>query len=80
MKHDLSKPEADMVALSSRRGGFALVGAVLAMLVVGAIVTGGFYAANQQSQVVRSAYLGELAQYIAETGLEAAMGRTTCDC
>ena len=76
MKQDLSNSEANMVALSNRREGFALVGAVLAMLVVGAIVTGGFYAANQQSQVVRSTYLGEMAQYIAETGLEAAMGRT----
>lgn len=64
-----------MIAISSRREGFALVGAVLAMLVVGAVVTGGFYAANQQSQVVRSAYLGEVAQYIAETGLEATMAR-----
>jgi hypothetical protein len=43
MKQDLSKSEANMVALSNRREGFALVGAVLAMLVVGAIVTGGFY-------------------------------------
>ena len=77
MKHDLFTSEAQMVALSSRREGFALVGAVLAMLVVGAMVTGGFYAANQQSQVVRSAYIGEMAQYIAETGLEATMGRTT---
>jgi hypothetical protein len=76
MKQDLSNPEANMVALSNRREGFALVGAVLAMLVVGAIVTGGFYAANQQSQVVRSTHLGDMAQYIAETGLEAAMGRT----
>lgn len=77
MTQDLTNPEAKMVALSNRREGFALVGAVLAMLVVGAIVTGGFYAANQQSQVVRSTYLGEMAQYIAETGLEAGMGRTT---
>ncbi|MGQ0815923.1 MAG: hypothetical protein ACT4O1_15945 [Gemmatimonadota bacterium] len=62
---------------NSRREGFAIVGAVLAMLVVGVVVTGGFYAANQQSQVVRSGYLGDLAQYIAETGLDATVGRTT---
>jgi hypothetical protein len=67
----------NMVRLNSRREGFALAGAVLAMLVVGAIVTGGFYAANQHSQVARSGYLGDLAQYIAETGLEATVGRTS---
>jgi hypothetical protein len=65
-----------MVSLNSRREGFALAGAVLAMLVVGAIVTGGFYAVNQQSQITRSVYFGDLAQYIAETGLEATVGRT----
>lgn len=65
-----------MAAFKSRQGGFALAGAVLAMLIVGAIVTGGFYAANQQSAVVRSEYLGDLAQKIAESGLDATTGRT----
>jgi hypothetical protein len=68
--------EGQMVSFNSRREGFALAGAVLAMLVVGAIVTGGFYAVNQQSQITRSVYFGDLAQYIAETGLEATVGRT----
>ena len=61
----------------SRREGFALAGAVLAMLVVGAIVTGGFYAANHQSSITRSEYLGDLAQYIAETGLDYTVARTS---
>lgn len=66
-----------MFKLNSRREGFALAGAVVAMLVVGAIVTGGFYAANQHSQVARSSYFGDLALYIAETGLDATIGNTS---
>lgn len=62
--------------VQSRREGFALAGAVLAMLVVGAIVTGGFYAANHQSAAVRSQYLGDLSQYIAETGLDYTVANT----
>jgi hypothetical protein len=65
-----------MNVMQSRREGFALAGAVLAMVLVGAIVTGGFYAAHQESQVTRSTELGDLAQYIAETGLETIMGTT----
>ena len=65
-----------MNVLQSRREGFALAGAVLAMVLVGAIVTGGFYAAHQESQVTRSTELGDLAQYIAETGLETVVGTT----
>ncbi|HEY0671548.1 MAG TPA: hypothetical protein VGD27_04725 [Longimicrobiales bacterium] len=63
-----------MSAMQSRREGFALAGAVLAMVLVGAIVTGGFYAAHQESRVTRSTELGDLAQYIAETGLDAVVG------
>jgi hypothetical protein len=66
-----------MNVVQSRREGFALAGAVLAMVLVGAIVTGGFYAAHQESQVTRSTELGDLAQYIAETGLETVVGTTT---
>ena len=66
-----------MKVVQSRREGFALAGAVLAMVLVGAIVTGGFYAAHQETQVTRSAELGDLALYIAETGLDAAMGNAT---
>ncbi len=62
-----------MNTFSSRREGFALAGAVLAMVLVGAIVTGGFYAANQETRATRSTELGDVAQYIAETGLDAAI-------
>src|SRR5687768_3308646 len=66
-----------MSAIKARREGFALAGAVLAMVLVGAIVTGGFYAANQETAVTRSAEVGDMAQYIAEVGLENTLGRTT---
>jgi hypothetical protein len=66
-----------MNVVKGRREGFAMVGAVLAMVLVGAVVTGGFYAAHQESQVTRSSELGDLAQYIAETGLETVIGNTT---
>src|SRR5688572_21317838 len=65
-----------MSVMKARREGFALAGAVLAMVLVGAIVTGGFYAANQETAVSRSAEMGDMAQYIAEVGLENTIGRT----
>lgn len=66
-----------MVIMNTRREGFALAGAVLAMVLVGAIVTGGFYAAHQESQITRGAELGDLAMYIAEQGLDATQANTT---
>src|SRR5688572_28392174 len=65
-----------MNVANGRREGFAMVGAVLAMVLVGAIVTGGFYAAHQETQVTRSTELGDLAQYIAEQGMETVIGST----
>ena len=50
---------------------------VLAMLVVGAIVTGGFYAASQEGQVSRATTAGDDALFIAETGMNSAMAQTT---
>jgi hypothetical protein len=60
-----------MAVMKARREGFALAGAVLAMVLVGAIVTGGFYAAHQESAITRGTELGDLALYIAEQGLDA---------
>ena len=65
-----------MTLMQTRREGFALAGAVLAMVLVGAIVTGGFYAAHQESRITRSTELGDLAQYIAEQGLETVTANT----
>ena len=66
-----------MRQMNSRREGFALAATVLAMMVVGAIVTGGFYAASQESSIARSTDAGELALYVAETGLNNTMGTAT---
>lgn len=65
-----------MKLMQSRREGFALAAAVLAMMVVGAIVTGGFYAASQEHKVTLSSDAGDLALYIAETGLSSRLGTT----
>lgn len=65
-----------MKLMKSRREGFALAAAVLAMMVVGAIVTGGFYAASQEHKIALSSDAGDLALYIAETGLNSRLGST----
>jgi hypothetical protein len=59
---------------TKNRDGFALPVALLAILVIGAIVTGGFYASSQESRVSMSADLGNQAFYVAEYGLEEVLG------
>lgn len=59
---------------TSRRDGFALPVALLAIMVIGAIVTGGFYASSQESRISTSSDLGNQAFYVAEYGLEEALG------
>jgi len=54
--------------------GFALATAVLALVVVGALVTAGFFAASQEGQVGTSNAQADLAFYIAEQGLQNAAG------
>lgn len=66
-----------MTVIESRREGFALAAAVLAMMVVGAIVTGGFYAASHEHKIASSSDAADMALYIAETGLTARLGTTT---
>lgn len=56
------------------RDGFALPVALLAMMVIGAIVTGGFYASSQASRISNSTDLGSQAFYVAEYGLEEKLG------
>jgi hypothetical protein len=65
-----------MTAFQSRREGFAMVTAILAMLVVGVIVTGGFYAASQEGSIAKITDAADMAQFIAETGLSRAVGGT----
>ena len=59
---------------NSRRDGFALPVALLAIMVIGALVTGGFYASSQESRIATSSELGNQAFYVAEYGLEEALG------
>ena len=54
--------------------GFALATAILALVVVGALVTAGFFAASQEGQVGTSNAQADLAFYIAEQGLQNTLG------
>lgn len=63
-----------MMNAHEERQGFALASAVLALVVVGAIVTGGFYAASQEHEVSTSTRHGMNAFYIAENGLQTVLG------
>ncbi len=67
-----------MMPASGSRDGFALPVALLAMIIIGAIVTGGFYASSQEARVSMSTELGAQAFYVAEYGLDQilASGRT----
>ena len=56
------------------RDGFALPVALLAIIVIGAIVTGGFYASSQESRISLSTDLANQAFYVAEYGLEESLG------
>ncbi len=63
-----------MTMLKIHRSGFALPAALLALIIVGAIVTGGFYAANQEDKVSASTDRGSEAFYLADTGLQDLLG------
>jgi len=54
--------------------GFALATAILALVVVGALVTAGFFAASQEGRVSSSNAQADLAFYIAEQGLQNTLG------
>lgn len=54
----------------TERDGFALPATLLAMFVIGAIVTGGFYVSSQEHNVSLSTELGAQALQAAEYGLE----------
>ena len=51
------------------RAGFALPVAVLALVVVGVLVTGGFYMAQQETRVGVASQNTTMAFYIAEQGM-----------
>src|SRR5688572_31814979 len=58
-----------LVRRNQRRGGFALPVAVLALVVVGVLVTGGFFMAQQETRVGVASQQGSMAFYIAEQGM-----------
>lgn len=55
------------------RRGFALPVAVFALVIVGLLVTGGFYVARQEARVGHASENGALATYIAEQGITEVM-------
>ncbi|MFW6201268.1 MAG: hypothetical protein ACOC8B_01705 [Gemmatimonadota bacterium] len=59
---------------SGQQKGFALAAAVLALVVVGALVTGGFYAASQESRMSHATVSAERAFNFAERGLHEGLG------
>jgi hypothetical protein len=56
------------------REGFALPVALIAMIVIGAMVTGGFYASTREHPGRLSPDLGAQALYVAEYGLDRVLG------
>jgi hypothetical protein len=61
------------------RQGFALAGALLALVLVGALVTGSFFAASQEQSIGISSKYSDEAMYLAETGLNQVSGNTPLD-
>jgi hypothetical protein len=62
---------------SARQDGFALPATMLALVVIGALVTGGLYTAMQNDRGSANAQLGNYAFLAAERGLEDVMGYRT---
>ncbi len=62
---------------SAGRNGFALPATMLALVVIGALVTGGLYTAMQNDRASASSRMGSYAFMAAERGLEDVMGFRT---
>lgn len=58
----------------SRRPGFALPVAILAIVVVGTVITGGFFAASQEGRIASSHRMATEAFIAAERGLHEVLG------
>lgn len=54
--------------------GFALAAAIFALVVIGALVTGGFFAASQEGRIGHSSRTAAEAFYVAERGLADVLG------
>lgn len=66
-----------MSRVHSREQGFALAATILALVLVGALVTGGFFAASQEHHIGTSTQFSTEAFYYAERGLNDALGSLT---
>lgn len=64
-----------MNAFRRNEEGFALAAAVLALVVVGALVTGSFFAANQESRIGHSSKFATDAFLAAERGINEVLGQ-----
>lgn len=60
--------------MHGEREGFALTAAVIALVLVGALVTGGFFAASQENRITDSSHYAERALLVAEYGANDAAG------
>lgn len=63
-----------MIQIDGERKGFALAAAVMALVLVGALVTGGFMAATQENRITQSGHFASEAFNIAEHGLHSVLG------
>ncbi|NIP80993.1 MAG: hypothetical protein GWM90_17965, partial [Gemmatimonadetes bacterium] len=63
--------------VATRRDGFALPAALLALVIVGALVTGGVYAAMEEDRTSTNAGYSQQAFLAAEWGLEEVLGTLT---
>jgi hypothetical protein len=62
------------VATGDHRDGFALAAAILAMVLIGGLVTAGFIAASQEGRMGQSTRVANEAFYIAQAGLDSVVG------
>lgn len=66
-----------MIRTDGREQGFALAATILALVLVGALVTGGFFAASQEQRMGLSKQFSSEAFYYAERGLQDGLGTYT---
>src|SRR5690606_12244211 len=69
--------EESMIAFKERGEGFALSTAIVALVVIGLLVTGGFFAASQEGRNSTSSADADLALRVAEHGINTAVGTWT---
>ena len=61
--------------LGSRRGGFALVASVFVLVIVGALVAGGYFVSAHQARIAAAGPQASAAFYAAEAGLSAGLAQ-----